>query len=152
MKKILKLYQQTTCTVESDVEYLVMMQDDYKMVKKYFDREINLEDFMSEMFGTCPLNACHWCNNCGECDLYETSEEGEDLLKKCTECWRRCLEQEEETVGLSEENNKYVDLNQLKRLEKIYNNFDGCDDFEEARQEGKLDLIKELIKELENKK
>lgn len=89
-KQILKEYEDMRFDINSSTIEIEQCQYNYKLIKKYFNKEIDFDKLMIQVDGSCPPNNCFWCKNkCNECDI--RSADGE-----CIECWRRCLEQEVE--------------------------------------------------------
>ena len=87
--KILKDYEDLVFDINTNAGYISEVQEQYSNIKRYIDGHITLESLAYHTSG-CPINSCFWCNNdCDKCDLYEKYDDD----NRCTECWRRCLEE-----------------------------------------------------------
>lgn len=85
MSNILKIYENMKFDIHSSPEELELRQEQYKLIKKAFNGEITLEEFLSNdnIEGTCPINMHCQCSDCEECDI-----NGD-----CKKCWERSLDE-----------------------------------------------------------
>lgn len=89
-KTILDFYEQESYSINSNSTDLDLTKEDYELIKKYFNKEIDFDKLIQEV-NNCPLNSCYWCNNnCEECDIKKISKG--DIETNCRECWKRSLE------------------------------------------------------------